>query len=145
MTLHYWWWAAAFVLIAAEMIAPGFFLLWIGLAAAAMGFITWLAPDIGALPQAVIFAVLALASCVVYWRWFRHAGDRVDPDNANLNRRGAQHVGKRYVLDTPIQNGRGKARVGDSYWIVEGPDLPAGTEVEVVAVDGASLRVRAAG
>lgn len=145
MSLHYWWWVMALVLIAAEMIAPGFFLLWIGFAAAVMGVITWLAPPFGALLQAVIFAVLALASCVVYWRWFRHAGDRVDPDNTHLNRRGAQLIGKRYVLDTAIQNGRGKARVGDSYWIVEGPDLPAGTEVEVVAVDGASLRVRDAG
>jgi membrane protein implicated in regulation of membrane protease activity len=52
-------------------------------------------------------------------------------------------VGQRYVLVEPIVNGRGKAKVGDGQWLVSGPDLPVGTEIEVVAVDGAMLQVRA--
>jgi inner membrane protein len=47
-------------------------------------------------------------------------------------------------LSEPIQNGRGKARIDDSVWRVEGADLPAGTQVKVMAVDGAILKVEAA-
>jgi len=52
-------------------------------------------------------------------------------------------IGQRYVLVEAIVNGRGKARVGDGQWLVAGPDLPVGTEVEVVGVDGSLLKVRA--
>ena len=140
MAMHYIWWMIALALIGAEVLAPGFFLLWIGIAAGAMGILTWLMPDLGALPQAVIFGAFAFASCFSYWRWLRRAYP-VDAENIRLNRRGEQHIGKRYVLETAIEQGRGKARVGDSQWLVEGPDLPAGATVEVVAVDGATLRV----
>jgi membrane protein implicated in regulation of membrane protease activity len=140
MAMHYIWWVIALGLIGAEVLVPGFFLLWIGIAAGAMGILTWLMPDLAALPQAVIFAALAFASCFSYWRWLRGPYPS-DPDNVHLNRRGEQHIGKRYVLETAIEQGRGKARVGDSQWLVEGPDLPVGATVEVVAVDGATLRV----
>ena len=53
-------------------------------------------------------------------------------------------IGQRYELIEPIVNGRGKARVGDGQWLVSGPDLPLGSTVEVIAVDGSTLQVRAA-
>jgi membrane protein implicated in regulation of membrane protease activity len=34
--------------------------------------------------------------------------------------------------------------VGDGEWLVAGPELPLGATVEVVAVDGTTLQVRAA-
>ena len=39
-------------------------------------------------------------------------------------------------------NGRGKVKVGDGEWLAEGADVAAGATVEVVAVQGATLRVR---
>jgi inner membrane protein len=33
--------------------------------------------------------------------------------------------------------------VGDGQWLVSGPDLPLGSTVEVVAVEGTTLQVRA--
>ncbi len=141
--LHYWWWVLALVLIAGEVVAPGFFLLWIGIAAAMMGVIAWIVPGLGALAQAVLFVILAFASCAFYWRFVRMRlarGD--DPVAATLGRRGEQLIGQRYVLVEAIANGRGKARVGDGQWLVEGPDLPAGTEVEVIGVEGTMLKVR---
>ena len=71
MNVYHVWWIAALVLIAAEMIAPGFFLLWIGIAAAVMGVVTWLLPGLGWLGQSILFAVLAVASCMLYWRLLR--------------------------------------------------------------------------
>lgn len=142
--LHYWWWVLALVLIAGEVLAPGFFMLWIGMAAAAMGVITWVMPGLGALAQAVLFVILGVASCVLYWKVVRPRlarGD--DPAARTLSRRGEQMVGQRYVLVEAIVNGRGKARVGDGQWLVAGPDLPVGAEVEVIGVDGSLLKVQA--
>jgi membrane protein implicated in regulation of membrane protease activity len=141
--MHYGWWILALVLIGAEMLAPGYFLIWIGFAAAALGAVTFFVPSMSFLAQAVLFAVLALASCFVYWRFVRKVANE-SSDQPLLNRRAEQFVGKRYTLDTAIVGGRGKVRIGDSPWLAEGPDLPAGAEVEVIGVSGTTVKVRAA-
>jgi membrane protein implicated in regulation of membrane protease activity len=122
---------------------PGYFLLWIGIAAAAMGLILTFLPPLPALGEATLFAALALVSCFLYWRFLRPSLDEPS-EQPLLNRRAEQHIGRRYVLETDIANGQGKARVGDSHWLVAGPDLPAGTTVEVVGVEGATLKVQRA-
>jgi len=142
--MHYGWWIFALVLIGAELLAPGYFLIWIGFAAAALGIVTFLVPELSFLVQAVLFAVLALVSCVVYWRFVRKVVDE-SSDQPLLNRRAEQFIGRRYTLDTAIVGGKGKVRIGDSPWLAEGPDLPAGAEVEVIAVSGTTVKVRAAG
>ena len=63
-------------------------------------------------------------------------------DEPHLNRRGAGCIGQRAALATPIVNGRGRIRLGDSSWPAAGPDLPAGTTVEVIGADGALLQVQ---
>ena len=59
-----------------------------------------------------------------------------------LNRRAEQYVGRVFTLQEPIVNGRGRLRVDDTVWRVEGEDCPAGTAVEVTGVDATLLRVR---
>ncbi|MEO9215646.1 MAG: NfeD family protein [Rhodanobacter sp.] len=140
---HYLWWILALLLIAGEVLLPGYFMLWIGLAAAAMGVVLWAVPTLGLLAQAVVFALLAFAFCIGYARWLRPRLERSAPGDERLNRRGEQMIGQRYVLVEPIVNGRGKARVGDGQWLVSGPDLPLGSTVEVVSVEGTTLQVRA--
>ena len=140
---NYGWWLLALFLIGAEMILPGYFLLWIGIAAGLMGAIVLLAPALPAIAQAVVFALLAILTCAVYWRFIRPLAEHRD-DQPLLNRRGEKLVGQRFVVIEPIVNGRGKVRVGDGAWLAEGPDLVAGSEVEVVAVSGTTLRVKAA-
>lgn len=140
---HYLWWILALLLIAGEVLVPGYFLLWIGIAAAVMGVLLWLVPGMGVLAQAIVFALLALAACVAYARWLRPRIERRAPGDERLNRRSEQMIGQRYELVEPIVNGRGKVRVGDGQWLVDGPDLPLGSTVQVVAVDGATLKVRA--
>ena len=143
LSTHYLWWILALLLIAGEVMAPGYFLLWIGLAAAAMGVVLWALPTLGLLAQAVLFAVLAFAFCFAYARWLRPRVERRATGDDRLNRRGEQMVGQRFELIEPIVNGRGKARVGDGQWLVSGPDLPLGATVEVLAVNGTTLQVRA--
>lgn len=144
LSVHYLWWILALLLIAGEVLLPGYFMLWIGLAAAAMGILLWLVPGISLLLQAVLFAALAVAACVIYARTLRPRIERSAPGSERLNRRAEQMIGQRYVLTESIVNGRGKARVGDGEWLVAGPELPLGATVEVVAVDGTTLQVRAA-
>ncbi|HHV70888.1 MAG TPA: NfeD family protein, partial [Ochrobactrum intermedium] len=67
-----------------------------------------------------------------------------DADEAFLNRRGEQLVGQRATLTEPIINGRGRIRINDTMWRVKGPDLPAGTEVRVIAFDPLSLEIEVA-
>ncbi len=142
--VHYIWWSVALILAAAEVLTPGFFLLWIGIAAAVMGGVLFLFPGLGALPQALLFITLAFVSCMIYWRFvLPRLRDSDDPEAELLNHRADRLLGKRLVLVSPILNGRGKVGVGDGQWLAEGPDLPQGSEVEVVAVEGGLLRVRA--
>jgi membrane protein implicated in regulation of membrane protease activity len=143
LATHYGWWLLALLLIGAEILAPGFFMLWIGIAAAVMGLIVLIVPDLMFPMEVVLFVLLSLASCFLYWKFIRHVRDTLT-DQPLLNRRAEQYIGRKYILDSAIVNGHGKARVGDSLWMVEGPELPAGSPIEVVSVDGTTLKVRAA-
>lgn len=51
------------------------------------------------------------------------------------------------LLDQAIHDGRGHAKVDDAFpfQVVAGPDLPAGTPVRIVGVDGITLLVQPAG
>jgi len=139
----FWWAALALLLCAAEMIAPGAFMLWLGLAAAAVFVIVWWVPGLSVLAQAVLFVVLGVVSILVYRRWFRGRG-RVS-DKPALNRRALALVGRVVPLQTAIVDGRGRVQIADAFWDVEGPDLPAGTHVRVLAADGMVLKVAAVG
>lgn len=67
------------------------------------------------------------------------------PADAQLNQRGQQLVGRRLTLDAPLVNGRGHVRVGDSSWpVIADEDFAAGSKVEVIAVEGITLRIRPA-
>ena len=111
-------------------------------AAEAMALVVLVAPGLGWLAQAVLFSVLALISVAVYRRWFRGRGRQ--SDKPLLNRRAEQLVGSVAVLDQAIEGGRGRVKIDDAFWTVEGPDLPVGMRVRVVAVNGMTLKVQEA-
>lgn len=136
----YGWWLLALLLIAAELVAPGYFLLWIGLASAVMGLVMLVFPSLAFLAQAVLFAVLSVAVCYIYWKYIRPAAELRD-DQPLLNRKGDRMIGRRLTVVDAIINGRGKVKVGDSVWLVEGNDCPVGTPVTVIAVNGTSLQI----
>ena len=104
------------------------------------GLVVWLFP-FGWVWQGIGFAVLTVIAALLWTRWLaRKPQPRAD---AALNQRGQQLIGQRFILDAPLVNGRGHMRVGDGTWpIVASEELPAGTRVEVIAVEGMTLRVR---
>jgi membrane protein implicated in regulation of membrane protease activity len=133
------WGCAALGLVAAEVLAPGVFMLWLGFAAAGVFLLMVLFPQLTLLWQAVAFVVFSLALIPAY-RHFLSRHDQVS-DQPLLNKRGAQLVGMRVPLETAIVAGRGRVKIGDAFWQVRGPDLEAGTRVVVTAVDSMVLVV----
>lgn len=138
-TLGHWnWLIAGLVLIGAELIAPGVFLLWLGIAALLVGLLTFVV-TISWQVQFLVFAVFALAAVPIYRRLGRRQLE--DTDQPFLNRRSDALVGQVFTLEQPIIDGRGTVRIGDTVWRVRGDDAPAGSRVRVVAAEGASLQV----
>ncbi|HET7125797.1 MAG TPA: NfeD family protein [Lysobacter sp.] len=136
------WAAVALLLFAAEAMAPGAFMLWLGLAAAVVFVVVLLFSGIPVLAQVALFVVLSFVSIQVYLRWFRN---REKPsDQPTLNRRAAALVGRVVPLERGIVDGRGRVQIADAFWEVAGPELPAGTNVRVTGADGMTLTVEAA-
>ena len=136
------WGALALLLMAAETLAPGAFMLWMGFAAAAVFVIVLVAPGLSILTQVALFVVLSFVSILVYRRWFR--GREPQGDHPTLNRRAAQHIGRVVPLEQAIIAGRGRVKIGDAFWVVEGPDLSVGAPVRIVGTDGVNLHVEPA-
>lgn len=137
------WAALALVLFAAETMAPGAFLLWLGFAAVVVFLGVLLIPGIPVLAQVAAFIVLSFISIQVYRKWFR--GRERQSDQPALNRRAAALVGRVVPLDRDIVQGRGRVQIADAYWDVSGPELPAGTPVRIVGAEGMTLQIEAAG
>lgn len=135
------WFVLGGVLLVAEIFAPGAFLLWLGLAAFVTGLLAF-AGDIGWQSEVLAFAVLAVVAVIIGRRFSPRPGQ--DSDRPFLNRRAEGYVGRIFTLDQPIIGGIGRVRIDDTVWRVEGPDLSAGSDVRVAAVDGATLQVVAA-
>lgn len=144
--IEYWHWLSlGFFLLILEMLAPSTLFLWMGVSAIAVSIIQWLVPDIGWQWQFILFGVLSLVS---FFGW-RKLSDKkgleaVPEEYSNLNKRSASLIGRKAVLDSPIKNGVGRMRLDDTSWRIEGEDLPKGTRVVVVNVDGATLEVKSA-
>ena len=135
------WAAIALLLFAAETLAPGAFMLWLGFAAAAV-FVLVLLFDLPLLAQAVAFVVLGFVSIQIYRTRFR--GRQRPSDQPTLNRRIDTLVGRVVPLERPIVAGRGRVQIADAFWDVAGPELPAGTPVRIIGNDGMTLRVEPA-
>lgn len=136
------WAAVALLLFAAETMAPGAFMLWMGFAAVVVFVGVLAVPGIPLLAQVAAFVVLSFVSIQIYRAWFRGKGRQ--SDKPLLNRRAEQLVGTVAVLDQAIVGERGRVKIDDAFWIVEGPDLPVGTRVRVIAVNGMTLKVQEA-
>lgn len=139
------WMVLGFVLLAAEIVVPGIFLLWIGLAAIATGALSlalWGADFWIWQVQWLVFLALSLISAYAGKRIMSGYGD--ESEQPLLNRREAQLVGRTATLSEPISEGYGRIRIDDTMWRVRGPDTPAGARVRVTAVDNSELVVEAA-
>lgn len=128
------WAAAALLLGLAELFVPGVFLIFLAVGAAVTAGIVAAVPDLPLAAALASFGMWSSVAVLVGRRWYRDYA--VDTDDPLLNDRAARLIGTTARLDTAIEQGRGRVRVADGSWPAAGPDLPAGTTVRIVAVDG---------
>lgn len=135
------WLILGLVLVGLEVLTPGVFLLWLGLAALLVGALSFLV-DPTWQTQLLMFAVLAAAAVPLWRRMARSKSSAAA--SPFLNKRADALVGRVFTLEKPIVDGIGTVRIDDTIWRVAGADAPAGSRVKVVKADGASLTVAAA-
>jgi membrane protein implicated in regulation of membrane protease activity len=130
------WLVAGLVLMMLEMLAPGVFMMWLGLAALGTGLAT-LSLGIGFELQVVTCGILAAVSLAAGLRLRRHP-TRLNTQQAGLAGRAATAL--------TFHGREGRVRVGDSDWAARVPtDVPQpdpGTRLRVEGVDGTVLIVR---
>ncbi|MBA1155779.1 NfeD family protein [Microvirga mediterraneensis] len=133
------WIILGVVLIGVELLAPGSFFLWLGLAAIMTGMLDALL-GLSWQAAALLFALLSVGS-VILGRYVTRSKTQPETEAAPLNQRGHSLIGRVFTLETPIKDGEGRIRVDDSSWRVTGADRFAGAKVRVVRIEGSTLVV----
>ena len=132
------WLIGGVVLLIAEVIAPGFFLVFIGAAAMATGLFTVLF-GLGLAPQLALFALYALIAVLIGRRFY--ANRHIDSTDPLLNDRAGRLVGKVVTVVVDVDEHSGRVRVGDSDWSARGGPAAAGERVRITGVEGNCLTV----
>ncbi|WP_333568863.1 NfeD family protein [Sphingorhabdus sp.] len=138
ISTHWFWLSLGLVLGVAEMVAPGFFLMWLGLAALIVGGLDYFLP-ITVAYQVAMFAILSVLTVFAGKKFLRE--NPIETEDAKLNDRGARLTGEIVTVVEAITNGHGRVKVGDSVWSARGVDAAIGSRVRVTGADGAALLV----
>jgi membrane protein implicated in regulation of membrane protease activity len=138
ISTHWFWLSLGLILGVAEMVAPGFFLMWLGLAALTVGILDYFLP-ITLAYQVAMFATLSVLTVFAGKKFLQK--NPIESDDVNLNDRGARMTGEIVTVVEPIANGHGRVKVGDSVWNARGMDAAMGANVRVIGADGAVLLV----
>src|SRR5258707_11947260 len=100
ISLGFWnWFIAGGILLAIELIAPGTFMMWLGLSAIAVGLIS-LAVAWSWQAQFVAFAIFVVISIPIWRRLARRV--ETPGDQPFLNRRQDALIGRVFTLEKPI-------------------------------------------
>jgi inner membrane protein len=138
ISTHWFWLSLGLILGVAEMVAPGFFLMWLGLAAIIVGLLDYALPI--AIPfQVAMFAILSVLTVFAGKKFLKD--NPIETDDPKLNDRGARLTGEIVTVVEAIADGQGRVKVGDSVWSARGADAGVGARVRVAGADGAVLLV----
>ena len=132
------WMIGGILLLIAEVIAPGFFLVFIGAAVLATGAFTLLF-GLGVAAQLTLFALYAVVAVMIGRRMY--ANSATDSSDPLLNDRGARLIGKSVTVIEAVDEHSGRVRVGDSEWSARGGPGRPGERVRITGVDGNCLLV----
>jgi len=132
------WTIGGVLLLIAEIIAPGVFLVWIGIAAIVTGLFALLF-GIGVAGQLGLFALYAVLAVMAGRRFYAVKG--VEHSGPGLNNPSARLIGRRVVVVQPVDEDSGRVRVGDSEWSARGGPAEPGQKVRITAVEGNCLIV----
>ena len=128
------WLIAGLALMALEIMLPGVFLLWFGIAAIVTSVVAFLAPD-AITWQFAVFAVCSVVSILIFRKYVKKAN--VVEDDNGLNRRAERYIGRK------CEYRDGKVQVADGWWLASSEDeLKDGDKVEIVGAAGSVLKVK---
>lgn len=140
MIVHWYWWVFAIALLVLEMLLPTTFFLGAAVAAASVGLLVIIAPTLSFASQLLAFSITSIISVVISRFIFTRAALR--SEGILSNHRGADYIGRTFVLTESIIDGIGRIRADDGFWRVEGEDCLAGKRVKVIGVEGTRLKVQ---
>jgi membrane protein implicated in regulation of membrane protease activity len=138
ISTHWFWLSLGLLLGVAELVAPGFFLMWLGLAALIVGGLDYFLP-ITVAYQVAMFAILSVLTVFAGKKFLQK--NPIETEDAKLNDRGARLTGEIVTVVEAITNGNGRVKLGDSVWSARGVDAAIGSRVRVTGADGAVLLV----
>ncbi|QIK79791.1 NfeD family protein [Sphingomonas piscis] len=134
-----WLWAiGGILLLMLEMLAPGFFLVFIGAAAIATGAFTLLF-GLGVPAQLALFALYALLAVAAGRRIYGNAA--VDHHAKHLNDPAARLIGRSVLVIEAVDDHGGRVRLGDGEWSARGGPAQPGDRARITGVDGNCLRI----
>ena len=129
------WLIGGVLLLIAEVIAPGFFLVFVGAAAIAAD------EGLGPVAQLALFAVYAVLAVLIGRRFY---ANRVAASSAvHLNDPARRLVGKVVTVVAAVDDHAGRVRLSDSEWSARGGPAEVGERVRITGVDGNCLKVEA--
>ena len=130
------WLVIAGLLLIVEVFGTAGYFLWFGVSAVLVAAVIAIIPLPWTL-QLTLFACLALVTGIVWWRRLKQR-----PEQAlKINNPVKDYLGRQVALHEAITNGRGKIKLNDGFWLVEGPDLAVGTLVQITGIDGVIFKV----
>lgn len=140
------WFTLGLALVLLELFVPGVFIIWFGLAAFASGVFA-IFYELTLIEQALVFS--GFSALFLLTGWFVYGKiKKKEPatEYKHLNDPAGALIGKTFLLAEDAADGRAKAKIGDSVWIVECEDgLKKGDKVKITGVvEGVILKAEKA-
>lgn len=137
------WFSIGLILVLLELALPGVYMIWFGFSAFAMGilvhFFEFTATETGVL-FALISALFVAIGWYVYAKLLKAA--KVPEKYKYLNDMAGAHIGKVYNLSEDVVDGRAKAKVGDTFWLVSiNENLKKGDKIKITDVENGVILV----
>ena len=131
------WFYLGLLLVLLELFVPGVYLVWFGFAAFVTGLLSKYY-EFSAIEISGIFIVCSAFFTVCGWLFYSRfmKKSKVAEDYKYLNDAAGQHIGKIYTLSEDVVDGRAKAFVGDSVWLVQcDAGLKKGDKIKIISVE----------
>lgn len=138
------WGMIGLALLALEMATGTFYVLWFGVAAIILAVLTWLMPGMSVAVQLFLFAILSIGSLFIWRTYYKKTSS-----DSRIGQAQGEEIGRVGIIIEPVSttlNGRiqfTQGVMGSREWVaVANEPIEAGTQAEVIAVEGNSLRVK---
>ncbi len=140
----YHWAILGIVLTATELVVPAFVLVWFGLGALIVAGMAAMGPDIGLIPQLLVWLTASIILVFLWFKVFKPGRHKIKAGRAS-----AEAVGEIGLLVSNIEPfGKAKVRfqtplLGSDVWeCVSGDEkIQAGARVKVASVEGNLLKI----